>query len=151
MTKRTSTKRAETERRERRMKRGDVVADGRKLVVPESEKDVNQFSYRFAADRPGRVQQLEKQDWDIVPDMKDTPHGGAEENGKPYGMVLMRKYRDWYEEDQKEKQRPADMVDEALLRNQAQDIAGTTDADLAEHAYVPGSGNKMDVSRGYKP
>lgn len=163
----TAPTRAEAERRERRMKPGNVAVDGRKLLVNDEALDRDKYEYRFVADRGGRVQSLYGQDWDVVTDeqAKDesnsgastrTVHGGTEESGKGYNMVLMRKHKDWFDEDQRRKQAPLEEVDKQLQRNQAQEIAAKTDADLAKNAYVPGSdvpggGNKIEVSSGYKP
>ena len=154
MTERTSAAlrpdptRADEERIERRRKRGDTFVDGRRLVVPDGVKDPN-FEYRWAADRPGRVQQLYDNDYDVV-EGHDQPHGGNQENVGPFKMVLMRKRKDWYEEDKAEKMQAVDEVEEHLRRGQAGNIA-------AERAgredqgkfYSPGAGS-VQVSAGRK-
>ncbi len=140
--------RAEDSRRERRMKPGELEAGGLKLSLDENKLDRNQFQYRFAADRPGRVQQLQRQDWDVVTDdVKPDANGlgsvvtapaGVDE-GKPYNHVLMRKYKDWYKADQKIKQRPLDEIDQAIRRGQ-----DSTAATLrGQGIYTPDSVNSI--------
>ena len=105
--------RAEETRRERRMKPGDTVDLGLKLTLDRSNLDPSK-DYRWVRDTPARVDELKRKDWDIVTaeDIKKdgngagtvpTVHGGIDEAGKPYGMVLMGKYKDWVENDKQRK------------------------------------------------
>lgn len=153
--------RAEQHRRERRLKPGALQHAGRRLSVDESGLDRKQFEYRWVRDVDGRVKALEDQDWDVVNDLAAAPeangvstvrdvHGGREENGKPFRQVLMRKYKDWYETDQKTKQAPLERIDQQLRRGKAQEIAAETDKDLGDHAYTPGAGNSIEVKAGIR-
>lgn len=145
--------RAEETRRARRMKPGDVAKTGIRLGLDEEKLDGNKV-YRWVKDDPARIAHMEKLDYDIVdePVKQDsngvgtipTAHGGVGENGKPYGMVLMAKYKDWYEADQKEKRKPLDEMDEAIRRGKAHEKSGEA-ANLGG-AYTP-EGVTNSVSR----
>lgn len=145
--------RAETTRRERRMRPGSVVASGEKLGLDESRLDRGQYTYRWVKEEGNRVEILKKQDWDVVDDEEaksdgtglgtvPTQHGGVGESGKPYGLVLMKKYRDWYEDDQKRKRKPLDTMEQAIRSGTAHEQAGTPE--LAGVAYTPGT-NALDL------
>ncbi len=122
--------RAEAVRSERRRRPGSASNAGLRLALDESKLDRNTYNYRHVRDEGNRVPQLEAQDWDIVRDSGVKPdstsmgstattHGGTDE-GKPYGLVLMRKRKDWFEADQKEKQRPLEEIDQAIRRGNPQ-------------------------------
>lgn len=153
--------RAENIRRERRRKPGQMAYGGGRLSVDEEALDRVNFEYRFVNDTPGRVKRLHDADWDRVndPDVKPdataqgtvvSVHGGTEASGQPFEQVLMRKHKDWYKSDQQEKLKAAEEVDKQLSGNMAEKIAATTDKDLANNAYVPGSGNSINAIRGAK-
>lgn len=145
----TRPNRAEETRRARRRQPGKLANTGMKLTVDEEKLDRKNFEYRFVRDTGGRVQQLAGQDYDPVLDdgakpdssgvgVTPTVHGGTDEQGKPYGMVLMRKHRDWFEADQKEKQRPLDEMDEAIRR-------GANKTELTgDGTYTPGGSNTIE-------
>lgn len=146
------SRRAEETRRARRMKPGDVVNPSVKLAVDQSKLD-NRMTYRWVKDDPARVKHMERMDWDLVDDPEIKPdstgagtiptvHGGIGENGKPYGMVLMSKYKDWYEEDQKAKRKPLEETDRAIKRGTAHQQAG--ESDLDQVTYTPGT-NSIEV------
>ena len=145
--------RADEVRRERRFKPGDLQASGIKLQVDMSKLDTNTFTYRFANDRADRIRQLEARDYDIAPEFAkpDTNSGGTVnsaqagfDEGRPYNTVLMRKYRDWFDDDQKRKMAPLDEIDKAILRGKT---------DLPGHSltgpgvYTPGQNAIERVSR----
>lgn len=118
--------RADQVRQERRKKPGLTAHSGIKLTIDETAVDRNTYQYRYVNDQGMRVKQLEAQDWDIAPEAAKTDGnslgtvnstiGGMDETGKPYNMVLMRKRKDWFEEDQREKLKPVDKVEEAIRR-----------------------------------
>jgi hypothetical protein len=123
----TKSTRADEVRQERRRKPGQVAHSGIKLSVDERVLDRDTYHYRYAADTGARVQQLIADDYDIAPEIGAKPDGnslgsvnttlaGTDDNGKPYNHVLMRKRKDWFEADQKEKQKPLDAMDEAIRR-----------------------------------
>lgn len=142
--------RADEVRRERRRKPGQTVLANLKLSVDEAKLDRKTYEYRFVNDKDGRVQQLHAQDWDIAPEgakednaslgSVNSAHAGVNE-GKPYQTVLMRKPKDWFDEDQKEKQRPLDEMEDAIRR-------GRTDHKANElrgaGVYTPGGANTIE-------
>lgn len=117
--------RADEVRQERRKRPGQGGPAGIKLALDESKLDRNTYHYRFARSSGGRLQSLHADDYDVAPEAarKDTTgsinavHGGVDDAGKPYELVLLRKRRDWFEADQKEKLKPLDEMDEAIRRN----------------------------------
>lgn len=118
--------RADGVRQERRRKPGQTAHSGIKLALDESRLDRGTYQYRFVNDQDMRVKQLEAQDWDIAPEgakadgnslgSASSTIGGTSESGKPYNTVLMRKRKDWFEADQREKQKPLDAMEEAIRR-----------------------------------
>jgi hypothetical protein len=138
--------RAEAVRQERRRKPGTMVANGIKLALDESKLDRNAFAYRFVRDEGNRVAQLHAQDWDPItePAKADstglgsvpTALGGTDETGRPYNMVALRKRKDWFEADQREKQKPLDEIESAIRRGNP----NHTGNDLkGPGVYTPGS------------
>lgn len=152
----TRPTRAEQTRRERRMKPGSIVATGEKLSLDESRLDRKLYTYRWVKDEGNRVEILKKKDWDLVDDEDaktdgtglgsvPTQHGGVGESGKPYGLVLMKKYRDWYDDDQKIKRKPLDAMEKAIQKGTAHEQTG--DSELAGVSYTPGT-NALDAPKG---
>lgn len=130
-----------------RRRRESLGADrGKKLSVPADFKDPN-FEYRWVNDRPGRVQQLYREDWDAV-------DGASQIDSKSIGTtvervadkfsgektILMRKPREYHEADQLEKKKALDKVDEALRVGAPPSPEGLA----GPQAYVPGGRNKID-------
>ncbi len=119
--------RADEVRQQRRKKPGQVANVGIKLAVDENALDRGTYHYRFARSTGGRIQSLTANDYDIAPEgaksdgnslgTVNSVHGGVDDAGKPYDLVLMRKRQDWFEADQKEKMQPLDEMDEAIRRN----------------------------------
>lgn len=144
MTEQARPTRAEEVRQERRKKPGQTVLANLKLAVDESKLDRKNFAYRYANDKNGRVQQLHAVDWDIAPEgAKDdtnslgsvnSTHAGVDE-GKPFNTVLLRKKRDWFEADHKEKQRPLDEMEEAIRRGNTEHKANEL---RGAGVYTPG-------------
>jgi hypothetical protein len=133
------------ETQQRRRRRESIGADrNMKLGLPGDFKDAN-FEYRWVNDRPGRVQQLYGEDWDVVPsDKADSNSIGTTVErvaDKLSGekTVLMRKPKKFYEEDQAEKKKALDKVDESLRRGAPPSPEGLA----GPHAYVPGGSNKI--------
>ena len=134
-------KRATEERRERRMKPGALNATRKRLDVDESLLERDKFEYRWANDQEARVQRLHGQDWDVVPDAQKDKLAGTDKQGKPFNAVLMRKYKDWYEQDQKAKMKPIDDMEKRIR-------AGTShqadEPELRDGAYTPGGSNVIE-------
>lgn len=96
--------RAETVRRERRRKMGSANLPDLRLHVDPGAKDA-EMTYRWVKDEPARVARMEAQDWDVskLGGQTDSRHGGKDDNGRPYGMILMEKPKEWHDADNKEK------------------------------------------------
>lgn len=138
--------RAIQERRARRKKRGATSLTGIKLAVEQDRLDPA-FHHRWVRDTGDRVRQMENEDYEIVPGAAAADetagttgrkHGGTEDAGNPYGMVLMRKPREWHDEDQKDKQRPLDEMENAIRRGTAHQ---NNEPDLRGVSYTP---NRID-------
>jgi hypothetical protein len=149
--------RAEETRRERRMTPGAVLASGEKLLLDETRLDRKTYNYRWVKAEGNRVEILKKKDWDLVDDEAaktdgtglgtvPTQHGGVGESGKPYGLVLMKKYRDWHDEDQKAKRKPLDTMEQAIRKGTAHEQAG--ESELSGVSYTPGTNTLETPQRG---
>lgn len=145
--------RADEIRQERRRQPGATVAVGVNLTVDESKLDRKNFEYRWAKDAGGRMPQLHGDDYDPAPEQAvignqgsgtvGTKHGGTDD-GKPYNMVLMRKRKDWYGADRKEKQHPIDEMDAAIRRGSNNPEANP---DKNDGFYTPESGVTVRSTR----
>lgn len=138
--------RADEVRQERRRKPGSTAHYGLKLSVPEEQLDRKTYEYRWVNDSPGRVQRMKDEDWDPAP---EAANGASVEKrvvgtdaGKPTSGVLMRKRREWYADDQKEKMRPLNEMDAEIRRgkNHERTEPGTSGPDI----YTPGGVNTID-------
>jgi hypothetical protein len=146
----TRENRATEERTERRKKRGETVLSGINLAVDESKLDRNNYEYRWVNDKGARMAQMHADDWDPAPegavlgsdeDVSAQSKVVGTDEGKPYRAVLMRKRKQWYAEDQKEKQRPLDEMDNAIRRGanhqkEAPELSGDV-------AYTPNGVNTI--------
>lgn len=151
--------RADGGRRERRMDRKDFGDFNQKLVVPKEVKawaERNNKTLRFVNDAKARIQQLMNRDWDLVKyqggqigiDENTQDIGncyslivGTQETGEPLRAYLMCKEKDWYEDDQKRKQKELDEVDNAIRSGQ---LAGV------ENSYQPKDGAGRTMTK-YNP
>lgn len=84
----------------------------RKLGLDEGQLDPN-MSYRWVKDTEGKVSRMFNEDWDPVRDPNHAlapksanknaegvaRHGGVQEGGQEFGMVLMQKPLDLFNED----------------------------------------------------
>ena len=95
---------------------------------------------RWVRDASGRQQAMQRDDWDVTPGVEAVPEARDSE-GK---LVLMEKYRDWYNDDQRKKTNLLDEREEAIKRG-----ANTGPDDRRQQAtsYVP-DGNKISRERG---
>lgn len=135
--------RAEEVRTERRRKPGATTVMGLKLHVPAEAKS-QQYEYRWVNDTGQRVQSMTADDWDPAPmgEASTEARYVGTDSGKPINAVLMRKRKDWYEDDQKAKRSNLAETDKAIQRGTVH--AQTGDADLTEAAYTPGNGNSIN-------
>lgn len=139
--------RADQVRTERRKKPGSTSISGLKLHIDKDKLDPA-YEYRWVNDTPGRVNELYGRDWDKVEDASigssagtiPTMHVGSE-GGTPINAILMRKRKEFYEADQKERQAPLDAMDAAIRGGT---IHEQTSPELAGAAYTPGGSNTLD-------
>lgn len=145
---------AQTENRTRSSRQEEVKVQRRrretfgadrnlKLHVPEEAKDPN-FHYRFIHNRPGRVQQLtQMDDYDIVSkdDVSSRSIGTTVERtaDKMDGgsVILVRKPKQFYEEDKAKEAKAIDATEDAMRRGPAPGAEGLSGSD----SYVPGGKN----------
>lgn len=148
----TKPTRADEIRNERRRKAGDVAHTGTRLVVDETKLDRQIYEYRWVNDDGPRMQRLMSEDWDPAPEAGAVPDShsegslnaklaGTDGQGKPMNAVLMRKRKDWYRDDQKDKQKPLDAMEKAILEGNAH--VQTNEPALKEGTYTPDGGNKI--------
>ncbi len=144
--------RADEVRQERRKRPGLEAYSGINLTVDETRLERKTYQYRFVNDQPGRVAKLHSLDWDPAPEAAkpDTnsmgslasAHGGLDDDGRPFNTILMRKRKDWFEADQKEKQKPLDAMEEAIRRGNPNHSANK---DLrGPGVYTPDTGNTIE-------
>lgn len=124
-----------------------------KMTVPERMRDPN-YEYRWFNDSKNRLTNAEEADWEFVEGDAHIGTGaesnnndggsrismaaGSAEDGKPVRAYLMRKKKEWHEEDQQEKQKRIDEV-ENQLRNRI-----TPDGGLGQTE----SYGKVEIGRG---
>lgn len=149
----------EQETRADRRRRGDVdTGMRRRLPVDESKLDHKKFVYRWANDDAARMRDLTgHDDYDPVP---EADVGGATkvtvgpgDNGGLRGTVLLRKPREFWEDDQKKKDASRDRNLEVLKagRPAQDDSGGGLEQD---RAYVPRSAEyeqTLDGRKTYTP
>jgi len=136
-------RRAEEVQERRRRRQDNGPASGLKLHVSEDAKDKD-FEYRWVNDRPGRIQQLTKQDdWDTAPIVTEQNAGeGTVETrvvDKVGGdrAVLLRKPKKFYDADKLAEQKVLDARDEAMRRAPPASPEGLSGSE----SYVPGGRN----------
>lgn len=143
--------------RERRKQRQsqDVSGYSQRLSVPEEFKD-KQYVYRWANDVATRVHDLKARDWevvsseDIAKDERNTGVGTTIERigsartvTTPEKTVLMRKYKEFYDEDEERKQVRIKQNEEGLIAGKTGDPQGLT----GPEAYVPQGGISIKHGR----
>lgn len=131
----------------RRRKRETANMTGRRLGVNESLLDFDKYAYRWINDDPARVQTMTSHDdWNVVmqddgelkEDVTDLGAAvsvvvGTRPDGSPKRAYLARKLRQWWKDDQRQKQKDLDEQLNQLRRGL--DREGASQAD-----YVPASG-----------
>lgn len=151
---RAQSQRSDEVKARRRRREGLGEDRSLKLYVPSEMKDPN-FSYRWVNDRAGRVRQMtQDDDWDIVststlggdPDPeKNTAEGTvmARVGDKFTGerMTLLRKPKEYYDADRKERFKRLDEIEETMRRGPP--AAGGDQLGAQDNAYVPGSGRNI--------
>jgi hypothetical protein len=137
----TKPTRAEEMRSQRRRTPGATVHSGIKLGVDPKKLDPR-YEHRWVNDKGTRVQEMAANDYDPAPmDGRSTETRVVGfDSGKPVEAVLMRKRKDWYAEDQKEKRKPLDEMEQAIKRGHAHSNEAELRGDVA---YTPGT-NTID-------
>ena len=146
-----------SEIRARRAERGpmDVSGLNQKLSVPDDKKDPR-FVYRWGLDVGNRVHDLKAKDWDVAPgettagDARDVGVGTVPERignvrtvDKPEKHILMRKPKEFYEEDKAREQAKIKEHEKAIVRGEAKDADGKPAAGM----YIPEGGMKIEQGR----
>lgn len=143
--------------RARRRERGNVDVSGfnQKLSVPEERKDPR-FVYRWALDSANRMHDLRAKDWDVAPpettagDLRDMGTGTVIERmgnvktvPKPERHVLVRKPREFYEEDKAREAAKLKEQEQAIVRGQTRNAEGQSEPGM----YIPAGGMKIEHGR----
>ena len=141
-------KRAKAEKQRRRRRSDTTIGRHLRLALDTSKLDQN-FVYRWVNDTPGRVQMLTQQDdWDVVKaaDIGDHESQGQGSNAERVvsqtdGMraVLLRKPREYYEEDKAKEMAAIDEMEDSMRRGSAKDATGQPTQPV-ENAYTPAGG-----------
>jgi hypothetical protein len=85
-------------------------------IPPEVQERLNREgkTARWVRDAAGRQAAMHRDDWDVTPGVDPVPESRDGE-GK---LVLMEKYRDWYDDDQRKKTAILDERDRAMERGE---------------------------------
>lgn len=126
---RPKTQRSEQAQTQRRRRNTDALSGKRRrMYLNTAELDNEKFVYRWANTDPGRIESLTQQDdWEVVQDrdgkIKNDVVGdgskvsivaGAGESGSPVQAVLLRKPKEFQDEDRQAKKRRIDEQEAAL-------------------------------------
>lgn len=140
---------------ERRKRHGMGFKSQLKLSIPPHLENDPNYNYYWLADRPGRVEELTKyDDYDFVTDEEAEKdgrntglgkrierHAGVDQFGHPVRHFLVRKPREYYEADKREKRKERAEMMAAIKRGKTPDEAGN--AIHADGSYVPESGIRI--------
>lgn len=143
---RTRATRAEETAQERRRRNPGTLdrMDHLKLAIPEHvERDNPDCVFRWIRDEPGRVHAMTKlDDWDRVEGVEPIPDTVGKSG--QINLVLVKKRKDYWEEDQRRKQAAIKDHEKAILSATKNDPQGNPEA----VSYVP-EGNT--ITHGYSP
>lgn len=141
------------ERQARGAPKGQVL--NQKLSVPEDKKDPR-FVYRMVLDAGNRIHDLKAKDWDIAPgdtapnDPRNMGMGSVVERmgnvrtvPKPEKHVLMRKPKEFYDEDKAREEAKIKADEDALRKGSIKDPQGLS----GPGSYIPKSGMKIERGR----
>lgn len=143
--------------RARRRERGNVDVSGfsQKLGVAEERKDPR-FVYRWVLDSANRMHDLKAKDWEPAPpettagDLRDMGVGTVIERmgnvktvPKPEKHVLVRKPKEFYEEDKAREQAKIKEHEKAIVRGQTRNAEGRSEPGM----YIPAGGMKIEHGR----
>jgi hypothetical protein len=138
-------------RRAERRARGETdLSNEQRLTTAGAALDHNNYSYRWVNEEIGNVETLRSQEWEDVSDdeMNGLPRArlvGMSRDGKAMGARLMKKWKDWFDQDQDAKVSEHREREKALKRGAIQ--APTETADDAGKSYTPKDGNNQDLTK----
>lgn len=112
----TSARAEETRRARRRRADGDLDRMGRMAlsIPPEVQERLDREgkTARWVRDASGRQTAMRANDWDTTPGVEPV----AEARDSEGKLVLMEKFKDWYDDDQREKTELLDAQEKAIER-----------------------------------
>lgn len=141
------------ERRRRNNSDLDGFTTLRLGLTPEQLAEHKDFELRWANDANNRVYVLTNQDdWDVVEGVEPRPVG-TDVNGKPVNAVLLRKPKEYAEEDRRAKVESINARERSVLRSRNPEAAWKNPDAASEEisgdgTYVP-QGNS--IKRAYTP
>lgn len=145
----TRSPRAEQTRRERRRREdGDLDRMGRMaLAIPpevQERLDREGKTARWVRDDSKRQRWMHRNDWDVTPDVEAV----SEARDSEAKLVLMEKYRDWYNDDQAKKSEFLDRIDDAIERGEPDSPEGNRPTGGRSNSYaVPGNRITRETGR----
>ena len=143
--------------RAKRRERGTVDVSGlrQNLSIPEEYKDPR-FVYRWVLDKSTRHYEMKARDWEyadseeVAQDERNSGTGTRIERignertvPKPEKVFLMRKPREFYEEDKASEQENIRQNEEGIRRGLVKNEQGQAEQGM----YIPSSGMKIDRGR----
>lgn len=152
------------EQRAQRRRRTETTHEGsHRLSVNHDLLDHDKFAYRFVNDKGGRINDFTvHDDWDKVPDPAVKPDAdgmgtpirklvGANVDGSPIHAYLLRKPKEFYNEDVKRKNARRDELDAAI--KSGQHVGPAAPGADTSNTYTPtGGGTKMTAkTSSYQP
>jgi len=139
-----SPRAAEMRRERRRREDGDLDRMGRMaLRIPQEVQDRlarEGKTARWVRDNPNRQASMQANDWDVTPGV-DPVSEDRDGSGK---LVLMEKFKDWWEDDQRAKSKLLDEREQAIERGGK---VTSGDTRQTETSYVP-EGNRFSRQPG---
>ncbi len=134
-----SPRAADARRERRRRSDGDLDRMGRMaLSVPQEVQerlDREGKTARWVRDNPNRQAAMQANDWDVTPSVDAVPED-REGTGK---LVLMEKFKDWWDADQRAKDRIPEEREAAIQRGGK---LSSDDKRQGATSYVP-NGNRI--------
>lgn len=146
---------------ERRRRKDMSVNAHLRFSIPDHLRDDKAYRYHWLVDRPGRIEMKTKHDdWDFVEepelasDGRQTGagtrierHAGTDQFGNPLRAFLVRKKREYYEEDKAKDQADLDKRMAAIKSGKPVNKDGQTIAQ--DGSYVPQGG--IVIQENYNP
>jgi hypothetical protein len=137
-----SARATEMRRERRRREPGDVdVMARQKLAIPpevQAKLEREGMTSYWFLDQPGRIQQAESEDWDIVPGVPPVSASRSDDSQQ----VLMAKRKDWFETDR------AHLGDLNKSNEKAALKGDIGDASVSRDGFYAPTGTPNRISRG---